>query len=44
VILIRWPGSPSVTDRRRLAEAARAVTEILAEAIAGMATIKAGEL
>ena len=34
VILIRWPGAPSVTDQRRLAEVARAVTTVLAEAIA----------
>ena len=43
VILIRWPGAPSVTDQRRLAEMARAVTAILAEAVARLAALKAGE-
>ena len=44
MVLVRWPGAPSVTDQRRLAEVARAVSAILAEAIARVATLKAGEL
>jgi hypothetical protein len=44
VILVRWPDAPSVTDQRRLAEVVWAVTVILAEAIARLATLKAGEL
>jgi hypothetical protein len=33
-----------VTDQRRLAEVARAVTTVLAEAIARLATMSAGEV
>ncbi len=44
VILVRWPGAPSVTDQRRLAEVARAVTTVMAEAVARAATFRAGDL
>ena len=43
-VLIKWPGARSVTDQRRLAEVARAVTAILAEALARLATIKETEM
>ena len=43
VILLRWPAAPSVTDARRLAAVAAAVTAILAEARARLARHQAGE-
>lgn len=44
VILLRWPAAPSVTDVRRFAAVAAAVTAILAEAVAKVATLKAGDI
>ena len=43
-ILLRWPAAPSVTDPRKFAAVANAITAILAEARARLATFKAGEL
>ena len=44
VILLRWPAAPSVTDARRFAAVAAAVTAILAEARAVLARHQAGEM
>jgi hypothetical protein len=44
VILIIWPAAPSVTDARRFAAVANAITAILAEARARLATIRAAEM
>jgi hypothetical protein len=44
VILIRWPAAPSVTDARRFAAVAAAITTILAEARAALARHQAGEM
>ena len=43
-ILIRWPGAPTVTDPRRLQAVADAITAIMAQAVATLAKVKAGEL
>ena len=44
VIMIRWPGQPSVSDPRRLSVIANAVMSIMAEAIAKLAERRAAEL
>ena len=44
VILFHWPTAPTVTDPRRFASVTLAITRIMAEARAKLATIKAGEL
>ena len=43
VILLRWPAAPSVTDARRFAAVAAAITAILAEARAAIARHQADE-
>ena len=40
VIMIRWPGQPSVSDPRRLLDVANAVMSIMAEAIATLTKIE----
>jgi hypothetical protein len=40
MIMIRWPGQPSATNRYRLIAVANAVMSIMAEAIAKLATIR----
>ena len=43
VILIRWPAAPSVTDPHRFQSVANSVMEVLAAAVAKLATIGDGE-
>jgi len=43
VIMIRWPGQPSVTSPLRLPAVANAVMAVLAEAIAKLASIRESE-
>jgi hypothetical protein len=42
-VLVRWPGQPSVTDPRKLQSVANSVMEVLAAAVAKLATIGDGE-
>jgi len=38
IILVRWPGQPSVTDPHKLQSVANSVMAVLAEAIGKLAT------
>ena len=40
VIMIRWPGQPSVTNPRRLSAVANEVMSVMAEAIAKLARLR----
>jgi hypothetical protein len=44
VIMIRWPGQPTITDPRKFGEAASAAMRVLASATTKLAALRASEL